>query len=203
MIFLPETDWEVRDTPNKGQGVFTKKSIPKGTVIGDYIGIIVHPRDTIINENNFYLTYYHDSACISPILESPGVHLFNHSCKPNCWIYTYKGHTLFFTLREIRSGEELTISYLLPPKNEVCNLSCPHQCQCGSKICPGTMHQSEECFNKWSRLNNKQSKETKKAKIRYGKILPVLKNYPDRIPESYIQAVLKISCDPEYNELDK
>ena len=101
MILLASDYWEVRATPTKGQGLFAKKAIAKGTIIGDYLGIILHPRDAIVDENNFYLMYYHDRAAIAPDLTKPGVHLLNHSCRPNSAFYIYKGHTLAFALRQI------------------------------------------------------------------------------------------------------
>lgn len=35
----------------------------------------------------------------------------NHSCAPNCFSRVSRGHLLFFALREIAPGEELTLDY--------------------------------------------------------------------------------------------
>lgn len=188
MIFLSDNSWEVRTTPNKGRGLFTKQTLKQGTIIGDYIGTVMHPRDAVIDENNFYLMYYHDYAAISPDITKPGVHLLNHACLPNCSLYIYKGHTLAFTLKDIAPGKELTIRYLLAPKDTFCN-PCVHVCQCGNARCIGTMHLEKALYEKWRMVTEAQAKETKKERIRYGKELPLLKIYPESIPEAYIQKV--------------
>lgn len=191
MILLLDEYLKIRNTKNKGRGLFAKKEIPKGIVIGDYIGKVLHPQDAIVNENNFYLMYYHDHAVISPNLEKPGVHLLNHSCIPNCFIYIHKGHTLAFALGRISKGKELTIPYLLPPIDKFCN-PCPHVCKCGNLNCSKTMHLSKEKYDKWRKLNGKWAKKTKRERIKYGKELSLLSEYPEKIPASYIKEVNKI-----------
>lgn len=187
MLFLPESSWEIRSVPNKGRGIIAKQRINQGTIIGDYIGTILHPRDAVIDQENFYLMSYHDTAAISPDRDKPGVHLLNHACIPNCSFYIYKGHTLPFALRTIASGEELTINYFLAPKTDFCT-PCLHVCRCQQKMCTKTMHLEEEMYTRWRAIHEKQAKETKRERIRYGKTLKLLDEYPT-IPEAYIQKV--------------
>lgn len=191
MILLSNDFWEIRKVKGKGRGIFALKNIPKGIIIGDYIGKVLHPRDVVIDERNFYTMYYHDHAVISPDLKKSGVHLLNHSCKPNCWLYIYKGHTLAFAIRNIKKGEELTIPYLLPPIGKFCN-PCPHICHCGNKKCTGTMHLSKEKYDLWRKITGRQSKETKRERIRYGKDLSSLLSYPKNIPEDYIKKIKEV-----------
>ncbi len=191
MILLSDEYWEIRNTKRKGRGVFAKKDISKGAVIGDYIGKIIRPQDAMIDEENFYLMYYHDHAVISPNLEKPGVHLLNHSCVPNAFLYTYKGHTLAFALEKISKGEELTIPYLLAPKDEFCE-PCPHICRCGNLQCSGTMHLSKERYEKWRKFNEKWTKKTKRERISFGKELPRLLSYPKKIPEDYTRGIKEL-----------
>jgi hypothetical protein len=190
MLFLPKESWEIRTTKTKGRGIFAKQEIQQGTLIGDYLGTILHPRDAFVDQTNFYLMFYHDTATIAPDLTKHGVHLLNHACFPNCSFYIYKGHTLPFALRTITAGEEVTINYFLAPKTAFCN-PCVHSCQCKQKNCTGTMHLEEKMYTKWKLLTEKQSKETKRERIRYGKPLPLLNHYPD-IPESYITQITKL-----------
>jgi SET domain-containing protein len=188
MILLANTDWEIKTTPNKGRGLFAKKNIPKGLIIGDFIGKIMHPRDAVIDEENFYLMYYHDYAVISPDLQKPGVHFLNHSCIPNSWLFVYKGHTLVFARAKILKGEEITISYLLSPKDKFCE-PCLHICKCGNLQCSHTMHLSKDKYDKWQEITKRWSRKTKRARIRYGKELPALSLYPKKIPGEYIKEV--------------
>lgn len=179
MIFLPPQFWEVRKSKIKGRGIFAKKDIAKGLVIGDYIGTVIRTRDFNINQDkNFYLVYYHDQASIYPDLTKAGIHLLNHSCIPNCFLYTYQGHTLAFALRKILKDEELTISYLLPPKDKF-EKRCTHKCKCGSKNCTKSMHLTEEVYKKWSEFQ--EQIEEKKVRITYGKTLKLLSQYPKTI----------------------
>lgn len=184
MLFLDQTFFEVRDTKEKGKGLFTKKALPPGQIIGDYTGTVIHPRDADLYEKgeHFYLMYYHDYAGIFPDLSKPDLYLLNHSCTPNCWMYTYKGHTLFFTLRHIFPGEELTISYLLSPKDRY-DEPCNHLCRCESIFCTGSMHLSDERFKAWQKAYKEIAGRTKRERVRKGKELPLLTTYPKAISD--------------------
>ncbi len=191
MILFPQDFWEIKTTKYKGQGIYAKKDIPSGVVIGDYIGKVIKTAtdDTAEGDTGLYLMYYHDYASIYPSdIKKPGVHLINHSCVPNSWMYIYYGHTLFFTLRKIFKGEELTISYLLSPKDEYCN-PCNHACLCGEKICSKTMHLSKEQFDNWRAFVEKHKSATKRKRITYGKVLKKLKSYPQKIADNPIYAL--------------
>ena len=63
-----------------------------------------------------------------------GTHYINHSCDPNAYMKTLYGHVLFFALRDIKAGEEITIDYeqtLLPDSR---------RCHCGARNCRGTIN---------------------------------------------------------------
>jgi uncharacterized protein len=164
MILLPDGSWEIKTTEKKGRGIFAAKDITPGTVIGDYIGrVIKTAEEDTSQKDGLYLMYYHDYASLYPTdIHASGIHLINHSCAPNCWIFTYKGHTLFFTLRKIFAGEELTASYLLSP-DAFCD-PCGHTCRCGSAFCTRTMHLPEKQFKKWNAFAEEQGKENKACK---------------------------------------
>lgn len=191
MLLLSSDYWEIKNTKNKGQGLFAKKNISKGRTIGDYLGTVLHPLDAIVNEENFYLMYYHDHAVISPDLKKPGIHLLNHSCIPNAFLYIHKGHTLIFARRNILKGKELTIPYLLPPKDEFCN-PCPHVCKCGNLKCTKTMHLSKDIYGKWRKFSEQQAKKTEREKVTFGKELSRLSLYPKKISEDYIKEINKL-----------
>ena len=63
-----------------------------------------------------------------------GTHYINHSCAPNAYMKTLRGHVLFFALRDIQPGEEITVDYeetLLPDSK---------RCHCGAMTCRGTIN---------------------------------------------------------------
>lgn len=199
MLLLQNNYWEVGKTEQKGRGLFAKKSIGPGFVIGDYLGRVIRTseEDIIDDSQNFYLMYYHDRASIFPDLQKPGIHILNHSCTPNCWMYTYKGHTLFFTLRRIFKDEELTINYLLSPQDAYCS-PCTHICKCGSVLCSHTMHLTKERYDAWSAFHDEESGRTKRERVQYGKTLPMLSSYPKTIPDNDIYTLFGAThVDPE------
>lgn len=153
-MFLINSDYyEVKKTHDRGRGVFCKKEIKAKTIIGEYTGtkVEIEKYDLEKDKDGLYLMFLDDKYAIYPDLKKEDIHLINHSCEPNCWILNTKGKVFFFALKNIKLGEELTISYLLPPKDETCN-PCPHDCKCGSKRCTGTMHQTVEKFTKWQKF---------------------------------------------------
>ena len=173
-----------------GEGLFARRDLAPGVVIGDYLGKVLRTAEVDISQEkeNFYLMYYHDRASIYPDLEKPGVHLLNHSCMPNCALFTHKGHILFFTLRRIFAGEELTISYMLSPKTSFCE-PCNHTCKCGSKMCNKSMHLSQERYAKWRSFQETQARKTKRGRINYNKPLAPLSSYPKFIPDHPIYSL--------------
>ncbi|MBP9718902.1 MAG: SET domain-containing protein [Candidatus Levybacteria bacterium] len=187
MFLLSPDNYEIKETKKKGKGVFAKKNIRSGVILGDYIGTVIKTAEDFLpdDKESFYLLYYHDQASIFPDLKKPGIHLLNHSCAPNCWMYTYRGHTLFFSLRNIFKGEEITISYLLSPQEPYCK-NCTHLCSCGHLFCTKSFHLSQKRYASWSAFHEKQSQETKRMRIHYGKVLPKLSTYPKRIPDNPI-----------------
>lgn len=191
MFLIPKDYWKVRQTKNKGRGVFAKKEILKRIIIGDYTGKLIELRDIDFDEErkNMYLMYYDDHHGIYPDLRKSGVHLINHSCSPNAWITPYKNHTLVFALKNIQKGEEITISYLLPPKTKC--TSCPHSCHCGSPNCSGSMHQSEVSYKIWQSFINKIGNK-RLSKTINKKVLEPLNTYPKTVSLAYISKIMKL-----------
>lgn len=184
MFLLSKDYWEVRQTKNKGRGVFATKNISVRTIIGDYTGELVDlvNFDFDKEKENQYLMYYSDTHGIYPDLSKDDIHLLNHSCNPNCFIYSYKRHTLVFALRDIIKNEELTISYLLPPKVMCAN--CNHACHCESPNCTKSMHLTETKYEIWQDFLNKN--ESKFTQANEEEELKPLTIYPKLIPNSYI-----------------
>lgn len=205
MLLLSDGFWKMRDTLKKGRGIFTEKDIEPGVVIGDYIGKVIKTseEDTYEDDKNFYTMYYHDYASIYPSdTNKPGLHIINHSCTPNTWMYSYRGHTLYFAIRKIFKEEELTVSYLLSPRDEACN-PCTHICACESVVCTKTMHLSQEEYKKWKAYDDDLSKKTKRERIRYGKELPLLTKYPNTIPDHPIYALFGSASQSSNRFTDK
>jgi len=182
-MFLIPRDWYVvKNVKKKGRGVFATRDIEAGTVIGDYIGTIMDPNDENESKNGLYTMGVGDKYDILGDPKIEGVHYINHSCSNNCDAYPYQGHILFFALRKIFKGEELSINYWLyaPDENETtCNM---HACYCGSTICTGTMHSACITAPAWEKLVKKQfGSYYQKIPGKYGDQLAPLKKYPRAI----------------------
>ncbi len=122
------TDVIVKDTPNKGQGVFALRDFAKGEFIfRRRYGKVVTKREIerLSEEDRRHLCEldWETSALLLP----PGCYL-NHACDPNAM---RKGVNVF-AWKDIRQGEEITIDYRLNAFD-----GGRYECLCGSVNCPG------------------------------------------------------------------
>ena len=63
--------WQIKKAREKGLGVFAKKEIKAGTVIGDYLGKLIKTAEYNLDNDKkgLYLMYYTDQASIYPDLK--------------------------------------------------------------------------------------------------------------------------------------
>lgn len=120
----------IAETP-VGKGVFARRRIPVGTVLGEVRGEILdaHPADS------------------SYVMELPGGRLLdpaapfrfvNHGCDPNCELFyweaepgaTEEERLWMQTIRPIEAGAELLIDYAWPADAAI-------PCRCGASNCRG------------------------------------------------------------------
>lgn len=188
MFLLPNEYWEVRETEKKGRGVFAKKDISAGAIIGDYLGKLVLDKDFDELTQGLYTMYFNNETSIAPDPETLGIHLINHSCSANCEMFPYKGHMLYFANRFIFAGEELTVRYLLDPPEK--GHVCTHICYCGSLVCHGTMHTTIAVSKRMEQFVKKLGEENDEQ------TLPVPLGQTLRRFDSYPKAIVD---DPFYD----
>ena len=63
-----------------------------------------------------------------------GSQFVNHSCRPNSFVRILRGHVIFFALRDIEPGEEITLDYVESYHPD------DHRCRCGAPDCRGTIN---------------------------------------------------------------
>ncbi len=184
MFILSEDYWELKLTKDRNRGIFAKKIIPPGTVIGDYLGLLL-PASQENKIGPTYTMYFNDTSILVPSDPSEvDVHLLNHSCISTCDTYPYKGHALIFALRKIFPGEELTFQYLIDPPVSGNEPTSMHPCLCGSLICHGTMNTTPQIVEKLEEtLSFLDDKDYEKLPVPYGNELPKLDFYPKKIPD--------------------
>ena len=191
MFLLPDDAWELRgrafsadDYGKRNRGVFATKPILAGTVIGDYLGLLIpnDQEDAYETGRDVYLMAYDERVSIWPDQTRPGVHVVNHSCEPNVGITTYRGHSLYVALRRIHPGEELMVSYLLGPIDDGC-APCRHACWCRTRSCTGTMHLPIDRYAAWRRFDEREGRRSRAAPVEPYQQLQPLDRYPARIPD--------------------
>ncbi|MEK7630978.1 MAG: SET domain-containing protein [Patescibacteria group bacterium] len=194
-------DFEVRTLPDKGKGVFATRDIPAGTIIGDYLGMIVPNEDVHEEEQGLYAMLLNDQLSILANPTESGIHLINHSCEPNCGMYPLGDHTVYFARRKIFRGEELAVSYTIGQPDEECN-PCRHICMCGFPSCRGSLHCSDPELNAFFAFERAALAKQKGRYGRYifevGKKLEPLASYPKNINDHEIYQLFAVRGKPAY-----
>lgn len=116
--FLPSHIFVAR-TPDRGRGVFTSKSIKKGTVIEVAPMIVFSEKDRLVINDTFLYEYYFewgDRGRKGALALGFGS-LYNHSYTPNAkYNPDFNLNVLEFEAhRDIKAWEEITVNYNLDP----------------------------------------------------------------------------------------
>ena len=117
-------------------GVFAGEDIPARRKVIEYTGERISRRETKKRcERPLNYIFTLDSYwALDGSVGGSGAEFINHSCEPNIEARVVKGHILYFSLCEIRKGEELTVDYHFDKKVE----KVP--CSCGARRCRGTIN---------------------------------------------------------------
>lgn len=197
MFLLDTSFWEIKTTRYAGRGVFACREIPAGTVIGDYIGMVIRPEEDPSDNEGMYNMWVGGNTLVRASPEETGVHIINHSCEADCGMYPYHGHVLIFALRKLFPGEELTLQYLIDPPEER-PAAWMHVCACGSITCRGTLHGTEAECDRWGAYLDKRFREDGQftCALKPGELLRQLGKYPDRIGDDSIYDLFGTLCKP-------
>jgi uncharacterized protein len=107
----------VRKSPIHGRGLFATRALSARRKLGELTGELVEvsvARRTIERQPIIYYVELTRRRALDCTRGNAFKHL-NHSCAPNCYLRTVGYRVEVYTLRAIRSGEELTIDYVLTP----------------------------------------------------------------------------------------
>lgn len=113
---------EIKESKQKGLGVFATEQIEEGTLIEVSPVILLSPEDTKkIDEThlyNYYFSWGEDQK--SSAIALGYVSLYNHQVDANCIYETYFEDKVIkiITRKSIQKGEELTINYHHDPMSE-------------------------------------------------------------------------------------
>jgi uncharacterized protein len=120
-----------------GKGCFATIYFPRGRKIAEYAGERIPDQEATRRARNRRILRICDVDgrwSLDGSRGGNGTHYINHSCAPNAYVRTVRGHVLFFALRDIQAGEEITIDYehTLHPDSK--------QCRCGADNCRRTIN---------------------------------------------------------------
>lgn len=126
---------EIRRSRIHRFGVYALQNIPANRKVIEYTGERCSRKETKRRgEGEYTYLYTLDNYwTLDGAVGGSGAEIINHSCEPNLVGRIMKGHILYFSLRPIKKGEELTIDYNF-------DKSTGHnKCECGAKTCRGTL----------------------------------------------------------------
>jgi SET domain-containing protein len=118
-------------------GIYAAEPIPARRKVMEYIGEKISRVETKRRASTCefnYLFTLDNYWTIDGSVGGSGAEYINHSCEPNLISRIVKGHILYFSLRNIKRGEELTIDYHFSADVD----KVP--CACGAPNCRGTIN---------------------------------------------------------------
>jgi SET domain-containing protein len=111
---------EVRRVAGKGRGVFARRAIREGDVI-ERVPVLVLPEEVVegLSGEPAHWQYFFEWGRGTVALALGYGSLYNHSFRPNARYRDESRRTkVFFALREILPGEEITVNYNGDPRDQ-------------------------------------------------------------------------------------
>jgi SET domain-containing protein len=126
----------VRKSPINGKGCFATVPFRRRSRIAEYAGekISTAEADRRSNRRILRICAVDSSWSVDGAVGGNGTHYINHSCAPNTFMKILHRHILFFALRDIEPGEEITLDYVSTLHSD------KKQCTCGATTCRGTIN---------------------------------------------------------------
>lgn len=131
----------IKTSPINGKGCFATVNFQRGKKIAEYTGERISDLEAQRRARKRRILRICDIDgrwSLDGARGGNGTHYINHSCEPNAYMRTLHDHVLFFALREIKPGEEITIDYeqTLHPDSK--------RCRCGAGNCRGTINRPQQ-----------------------------------------------------------
>ena len=120
-----------------GRGCFATRRFRKGRKIAELVGervARVEAARRMRGRQRLHICAIDSYWGIDGSRGGNGSQFINHSCRPNCFVKIIYGHIIFFALRDIAPGEEITMDY------ENSYHPDDYPCRCGAPDCRGTIN---------------------------------------------------------------
>ncbi len=117
-------------------GVYADEDIPANRKVIEYTGQRISRKETRIRASRplNYIFTLDKYWSVDGSAGGSGAEYLNHSCEPNIVARILKGHIIYFSMRRIRKGEEITVDYHFDKDVERV------ECICGAEKCRGTIN---------------------------------------------------------------
>jgi SET domain-containing protein len=128
---------EVRQSPIDGKGCFATAFFPKGKKIAEYTGELISRREVarrVRTRRKHRICALDRYWSLDGARGGNGTHYINHCCEPNSYMRITRGHLIFFALRDILPGEEITCDYISTHHPD------DYPCRCKAARCRGTIN---------------------------------------------------------------
>lgn len=133
----------VRRSSIHGKGVFATQAIAAGTRLIEYKGERITSEDDAYlytESTHTFLFMLDNEEIIDGSRNGNTARWINHSCEPNCEANEEDGRVFIDALRDIATGEEITIDYnLYLEARYTAALKRQYACGCGTSQCRGTL----------------------------------------------------------------
>jgi SET domain-containing protein len=120
-----------------GRGCFATRAFPARRKVAELVGQRISMRTADrrrAGRRRIRICDVDERTAIDAGVGGDATAFINHSCAPNLFMRVTNGHVLFFALRDIARGEELTVDYEDTPHSD------RTRCRCGSPNCRGTLN---------------------------------------------------------------
>jgi SET domain-containing protein len=108
LSYTPKT--KVRRSPAGGLGLFAEEPIKKGQFVIEYVGPVLNNEQR--NERaGKYLLELNSRKTIDGSSRANVARYVNHSCRANCEMEIKKDRAFYVAVKNIKSGDELTVNY--------------------------------------------------------------------------------------------
>jgi SET domain-containing protein len=123
-----------RDSAIHGRGGFARITIPANARVIQYVGRQIDKKEALrqCEMENPYVFFLDEEHDLDGNVEWNPARLLNHSFRPNCEAQSLEGEIWIVSLREIKTGEEITFNY-----NYDLEAYREHPCLCGAANCVG------------------------------------------------------------------
>ncbi|MBA3322913.1 MAG: SET domain-containing protein-lysine N-methyltransferase [Pyrinomonadaceae bacterium] len=120
-----------------GQGCFATVPYRRGRKIVELTGELISRGEAarrMRGRRRLHICAINSYWGIDSSVGGNGSQFINHSCRPNSFVRIMHSHIIFFALRDIEPGEEITLDYVESYHDD------DYRCRCKAEDCRGTIN---------------------------------------------------------------